>query len=157
MARGFGLVEVLVTLAIAGIGLLGQALLLQHGLAAESAALRRAQATTLLAALAERMRANAAARADYALPAGAPSPALPACAASAGCTPAESATADLAEWLEQVAAALPPAPAGPAALVELTPGAGGTDHALITLRWAEPGTSGPATLSLGLVLPGAGP
>lgn len=146
------------TLAIAGIGLLGQALLLQHGLATESAALRRAQATALLAALAERVRANPAARADYALPEGAPAPALPACAAGAGCTPAETATADLAEWLAQVAAALPAAPGGSsAAVVDITLGVAGTDRALITLRWGEPGTNAPVTQVLGLVLAGAAP
>lgn len=154
-AAGFGLIEVLATLAIAGIGLLGQALLLQHALASESAALRRAQATTLLVALAERIRANAASRADYALDAATPAPEMPACAASARCTGADLAQADLADWLAQLAAALP-AVAG-AAAVEFTATAGGTDQLLLTLRWAEPGMSAPATQVLGLVLPGPGP
>lgn len=151
--RGFGLIEVLATLAIAGIGLLGQALLLQHCLAAESAALRHAQATALLAGLAERIRQNATAQADYVLAEGAPAPALPACAAAASCDPAGTAVLDLAEWLAQVAATLPATPAGAPASVDLQTGAGGTARLLLTLRWAEPGTSAPATLSLGVVLP----
>ena len=151
--RGFGLVEVLVTLAIASIGLLGHALLLQHCLASESAALRRTQATALLATLAERVRQNAAARAAYVLPADAPAPALPACAAGANCSPAETAALDLSQWLALIAAALPAPPAAAAASVDLIADPGGTDRVMITLRWAEPEMNVPATLSLGLVLP----
>ena len=147
----------LATLAIAGVGLLGQALLLQHCLAAESAALRRTQASALLAALAERIRANAAARADYALPAGTPTPALPACAATATCTPAETAALDLAQWRARVATTLPAPPVGESPSVEVAAAAGGVAHALITLPWAEPGTGAATSMSLSVLLPGPAP
>jgi type IV pilus modification protein PilV len=155
--RGFGLVEVLATLAIAGVGLLGQALLLQHCLAAESAALRRTQASALLAALAERIRANATARADYALPAGTPAPAVPACAATATCTPAQTAALDLAQWRARVAATLPAPPVGEAPSVEVVAAAGGMARTRITLQWAEPGTGAAASMSLSVMLPEPAP
>ncbi|MCC7463433.1 MAG: type IV pilus modification protein PilV [Gammaproteobacteria bacterium] len=151
-AHGFSLIEVLATLVIAGLALLGQALLLQHCLAAEAVALRRAQATTLLAALAERIRRNAAARSAYALAAGATAPEQPACATDASCTPTDVATLDLAQWLGEVAATLPRPPAGGMASIDVGAPAGGTARTLITLRWAEPGMSNASTESLALVL-----
>ena len=156
--RGFGLVEMLVALAISATGLLGEALLLRHCLEAAGTALRREQATALLAGIAERIRMNAAARADYALPPGAPPPAVPACAAGAGCTPAELAAVDLAQWLTDVAATLPAAPGvpGPAAIV-IASDAGGTDRLELTLYWGEPGAATPAALTLALLLAGAAP
>lgn len=141
--RGFGLVELLVALAISATGLLAEALLLRQGLAAEGAALRREQATALAAALAERIRQNSAAGAAYALPAGAVPPSRPACAATASCTPAELAAVDLADWLEGISAALPAA----AASVEYTPAVAG-DQLDLRLSWAEPGETVPAALGL---------
>jgi type IV pilus assembly protein PilV len=152
--RGFGLVEVLVALAISATGLLGEALLLRHCLAAQGAALRREQATALLAGIAEQVRMNAAARADYALPAGAPTPAAPACASGAGCAPATLAAADLAQWLGDIATTLPGAPG--TATIDYTPGAGG-DRLDLTLYWGEPGATAPASMSLSLLLAGAAP
>ncbi len=145
-------------LAISATGLLGEALLLRHCLEAEGAALRREQATALLAGIAECIRMNAAARADYVLPPGAPAPAVPACAAGAGCTPAELAAADLAQWLADAAATLPAAPGAPGpAAIAMAPDAGGTDRLEPTLYWGEPGAATPAALSLALLLAGAAP
>ena len=154
---GFGLVEVLVALAISATGLLGEALLLRHCLAAQGAALRREQATALLAGIAEQLRMNAAARADYALPAGAPTPVAPACAGGAGCAPATLAAADLAQWLGDIAATLPAAPGAPgAATIDYAPGAGG-DRLDLTLYWGEPGATAAASMSLSLLLAVAAP
>lgn len=149
---GFGLIEILVALAIGATGLLGQALLLQHCLATEGVALRRAQASGLLTGLAEHIRANPAARAEYALPADASPPVAPACADSAGCTPTELAHLDLADWLTAIAATLPVAPAAPPTIA-YTPGvASGTDRLAMSIGWSEPGQAEPATLSLSLLL-----
>jgi len=156
--RGFGLVELLVALAISATGLLGEALLLRHCLEAQGAALRREQATALLAEIAERIRMNAAARAEYALPPGAPAPALPACAGGAGCTPAEVAAADVAQWLGAIGATLPAAPGAPGpAAITCVADASGSDRLELTLRWGEPGAAAPASQSLVLLLAGAAP
>lgn len=154
--RGFGLVEVLVALAIGATGLLGEALLLRHALAVQASALRREQATALLAELAERIRMNAVARADYALPAGAPAPSVPACAGGTGCTPAELAAADVAQWLADITAALPATPnAASPAVIDYTADATGTDRLDLRLYWGEPGATAPASLSLSLLVAGA--
>jgi type IV pilus modification protein PilV len=155
--RGFGLIEVLVALAISATGLLGEALLLRHCLAAQGAALRREQATALLSGITEQVRMNAVACADYALPAGAPSPAAPACASGAGCAPTMLAAADLAQWLDDIAATLPAAPGAPgAATIDYAPAAGG-DRLDLTLYWGEPGATAPVSMSLSLLLAGAAP
>jgi type IV pilus assembly protein PilV len=151
--RGFGLVEVLVALAIGATGLLGEALLLRHALAAQAGALRREQATALLAEIAERIRMNAVARADYALPVGAPAPSVPACAGGTGCTPPELAAADVAQWLADIAATLPAAPDAPSpAVIDYTADTTGTDRLDLRLYWGEPGALGPASLSLSLLV-----
>jgi type IV pilus modification protein PilV len=150
---GFGLLEVLAALAIAGVGLLGYALLLQHCLATQAAALRRAQATVLLVALTERIRMNPAARSAYALPLGAPVPAAPSCDAGSHCTPAQLAASDVSQWLSQRAATLPAAPAGVGASVDADSSASGIDRIVVTLQWAEPQMSAPYAMALTLLLP----
>jgi len=156
--RGFGLVEVLAALAISATGLLGEALLLRHCLAAQGAALRREQATALLAGIAERMRMNSAARADYALEAGAPAAEAPACVSGTGCTPTELADADLAQWLAEIAATLPTAPGAAApAVITYAAAADGADRFELTLNWGEPGAATPASQSLSLLLAAAAP
>lgn len=149
---GAGLIEVLVALAIGATGLLGQALLLQHSLAAEGAALRRAQASSLLGRLAEQIRANPAARAEYALPADALPPVAPGCADSATCTPAELARLDLADWLVAIAATLPAASTAPPTITYAPGVASGIDRLDLSIGWSEPGQAEPVTLSLSLLL-----
>jgi hypothetical protein len=106
----------------------------------------------LLTGLAEHIRANPAARAEYALSADASAPVAPGCADSAGCTPAELAQLDLSEWLAAIAATLPVAPAVPPTIA-YTPGvASGTDRLDLGIGWSEPGQAEPATLSLSLLL-----
>jgi type IV pilus modification protein PilV len=155
--RGFGLVEVLAALAISAIGLLGEALLLRHCLAAEGAALRHEQAAALLAGIAERIRMNAIAGADYALAPGASPPAAPACAASASCTPAQTAHADLAQWLADVARELPATAAAVPASISYLADTAGTDRLVLELHWAEPADATPASMSLSMLLAGGAP
>jgi type IV pilus modification protein PilV len=120
---GFGLIEVLAALAISATGLLGAALVLRHCLVAQGSALRREQATVLLAAIAEELRMNPLVPADYALPPDAPASAAPACAFTASCTPAGLAAADLAQWRADIDATLPaPPPAAAPATIAYAPG-----------------------------------
>ena len=65
MSRGFSLIEALVALTILSAGLLGAAGMLLGGLRDQSQALRHGAATALVADIASRIRANAAARAAY--------------------------------------------------------------------------------------------
>jgi len=157
-SRGFGLVEVLVALAISATGLLGEALLLRHALATQASALRREQATALLAEIAERIRMNATARADYALPAGSPAPGIPACAGGAACTPAELAAADVAQWLADISTLLPAAPGtSTPAVIDYTADVTGVDRFDLRLYWGEPGATTSASASLSLLVAGTAP
>lgn len=98
-ARGFTLIEVLVALLIAAVGLLGMAALHLSGLRAVETAYLRSQATLAANDLLERMRANAdAARAgNYVAAYGAVTSAGTDCEATS-CTGAQMAAFDLARW-----------------------------------------------------------
>ncbi|HTU67333.1 MAG TPA: type IV pilus modification protein PilV [Steroidobacteraceae bacterium] len=65
-ARGFTLIEALIGLVILSVGLLGAAAMLLGSLGSHADALRRAAALTLVRDVADRIRANGAARAGYA-------------------------------------------------------------------------------------------
>ena len=105
--NGFTLIEVLVSLLVLAIGLLGMAGLQLLSMQSSSGALNRSQATMLAYDLAERMRRNdiEALNDGYvgiALNnAGAQqaAPADPACI-NAGCTSAQLANQDIREWLD---------------------------------------------------------
>ncbi|WP_372982013.1 type IV pilus modification protein PilV [Marinobacter sediminum] len=102
--KGFTLIEILVTLFILAIGLLGLAGLLFEGMRNNQGAYLRTQASILAYDMADRMRANADQAVNYPdfSTAGA-STALPACAsANTGCTPSDQVTRDLAEWTRQI-------------------------------------------------------
>jgi len=104
--RGFTLIEVLVAGLILAIGLVGVAGLQAFSLKNNQSAFMRSQATALAYDLADRMRSNVAGAnggfydpATAALTAG--------CAATSGCSPAQMAQHDLAEWNNTVATYLP--------------------------------------------------
>lgn len=103
---GFTLVEVLVALLVAAIGLLGLASLQIRGLRYNTSAYMRSQATQLAYDLADRMRANPQGVNDgaYNNPAAAQNAN---CLAAAGCTPAEMAGHDAFEWNANVPDWLP--------------------------------------------------
>lgn len=105
-AAGFTLLEVLVAVVVLSIGLLGLASLQVNGLQFNHSAYLRTQATLLAEELADRMRANRpgfiANNYDN------PVAALNApCRAAAGCTVAQMAQNDIAEWQQALAALLP--------------------------------------------------
>lgn len=126
--QGFTLVEVLVALLIAGIGLLGMAALHLSGLRSVETAYQRSLATLAANDLLERMRANAdAVRAgNYTTGYGAAATASTDCE-STSCSGAQMAAFDLARWKTSLAVL----PAGDGK-VELS----GT-RITVTVRWDQ--------------------
>lgn len=100
---GVTLIEVLVTVLVLGIGLLGIAMVQMESLNANHSAYMRSQAVNLAYDMTDRMRANreAALAGDYDHARGSPPP--------AGTTVADQ---DLNEWLTELAALLPVASGG---------------------------------------------
>ena len=89
---GFSLIEVLVALVILSVGLLGLAALQAEGLRGSSTAKFRFHAVRLMGDIADRMRANEAGLADYAVALNGAGSNNPVCAES-GSTPAAAGVA----------------------------------------------------------------
>jgi type IV pilus modification protein PilV len=138
--RGFTLVEVLVSLAVLSVGLLGAAAMLLASLRGLADAQLENAATGLLRDLADRIRLNAAGRAAYAS-----GSAVPACADAEPCDAASRAAADRV-WFELRARALDPQII---ATVEFAPAIGPTapDRYLLSLRSGD-ADRGPGDISL---------
>ena len=144
-ARGVGLLEVLLAVVLVSIGFLAAARMQVQSLAHGQNAQALSQAKFLLLDVAERMRANRAGlRAGLYDDASTETAedAVPACRGAAlGCTPAEIALADLADWRARLAgdgatrrALLPSTPEIPARAT-IGPDDGGTRT--VSVRWAE--------------------
>ena len=95
--QGFTLVEILVSVFVLGIGLLGLSGLQVLSLQNNHSAYLRSQATLLAYDMADRMRANLSAviALDYDKPTAA---SIGDCINATGCTPAEMAQNDMYEW-----------------------------------------------------------
>ena len=106
---GFTLLEVLITLLILAIGLLGLAGLQAIGLNQNLSAYHRSQATQAAYSIADRIRANQAASANYRTALMAPIAAAQkaACNTGAGCSAADMAENDLFEWNAALLNSLP--------------------------------------------------
>ena len=109
--EGFTLIEVLISMLILAVGLLGLAGLQATGLRNNISAYNRSQATQLAYDLADRMRANVAEAQNYntsiyitQAPAGT---AVPNCELAAGCSPTQMAQNDLSVWNTNVTTTLP--------------------------------------------------
>lgn len=103
---GFTLLEILVSVFVLSIGLLGLASLQVTALRNDQSAFMRTQATILAYDLADRMRANKnAVTSGFYNPANAATTA--ACTTTAGCTIQEMAQTDLQQWLDNISAYLP--------------------------------------------------
>ncbi|MGB5438454.1 MAG: type IV pilus modification protein PilV [Gammaproteobacteria bacterium] len=127
-SRGFTLLEVLITLLVISIGLLGLAGLQISGMRANQMGFMRSQAILAAYDMADRMRANpaAAAAGNYD---GNPSAATVDCVgASNACTSAEMASYDKDAWLD----ILTLLPGGAGEVVD-----DGSDNYTITVRWDE--------------------
>jgi type IV pilus assembly protein PilV len=134
-SRGVTLIEVLVTMVITAVGLLGLAGMQVRGLSIQKDAHGRSIATQLALDLADRMRSNVGAVADYTFTTTYPTgtvtmPVAPDCE-TATCTATQQAQFDVARWLGRVrGGALP----GGWARIEPDNGAW-----KVTLMWVETG------------------
>ncbi len=102
--RGLTLIEILVTVVILAVGLLGLAGLMLEGLRNNQSAYLRTQASILAYDMADRMRTNsgqAKAGAYDDFDTSTSTVTAPGCA-STGCTPAQLVTLDKAQWTEQI-------------------------------------------------------
>lgn len=103
--RGFGLLEVLITIVILAIGLLGLAGLQATSLNYNHSAYNRTQASLLVYDIVDRMRANQAGINNYLTP-GSPSN-IASCKTVAGCSASSMAQVDLFEWNQAINDSLP--------------------------------------------------
>lgn len=143
--RGFTLIEILVTVFILAIGLLGLAGLTLEGMRNNQGAYLRTQASILAYDMADRMRANKERASDYAgFSTDGATTKLPDCASDAtGCTPTDQAQVDMVEWTRQIQ--------GVGSDTVLLPGGvgaiqfdAGTSRFTITVTWDEVARQGDA-------------
>ena len=157
MSRGFSLIEVLVALAVLSLGLLGAAGLLLNALRDQSLALRHTAANTLVADMAERIRANPAARVAYdtSLPRGVAGT----CDEAAPCDHTGLAAHDLAAFEAGARALLPHHDARISISFAPAIGPATPDRYSIALRWRDardPDATDEVTLTLLAQSPVAG-
>ncbi len=141
-ARGFTMVEVLVALAVLAVGLLGIAALYLDSLRAGRTAIYRTQAVNVAADLADRIRSNRDTPVNYETAVDDAVSPVAACETADGCTRAEMAQNDLAEWKTQLSALLPN---GNGSVVVIP---GSPSSYVITIQWNEPGSDGALTYTL---------
>ncbi|MCK7568851.1 type IV pilus modification protein PilV [Marinobacter xestospongiae] len=139
--RGLTLIEILVTVVILAVGLLGVASLTMGGLKNNQSAFLRTQATLLASDMADRMRLNSAEAiaGSYDGFSTKSVPSAPSCG-GAGCTASERVDADKVEWAQLVNGAnggMAMLPGGEGIIA----GGGGATTAgntfTITILWAE--------------------
>ncbi len=133
-ARGFSLIEVLITLLVLSIGLLGIVSLQYRGLQYSHSAYLRSQVNILAYDIADRIRLNRANAADYAtavsgynVPATRPGNCI-----LTGPNSAQNVANDVACWQQQLFDALPP---GSQANIALTDAS--YDLYTVTLTWTD--------------------
>jgi type IV pilus assembly protein PilV len=133
-ARGFTLVEVLVALVVLSVGMLGIAGLYVTSLRSGRVAVLRTQAVMLAGDLSERIRSNRAGVLDYDDGASGNGVLNAACLqGGGGCTAAQMASHDKAEWWQQLRQSLPSANATVVVNAGTNP-----DTVTITITWIEP-------------------
>jgi len=144
---GFSMVEVLVALVVLAIGLLGIAALYLNSLQSGRTAIYRTQAITLAADLADRIRMNRTAQAAYGTLFADNEAVVGTCSTTGGCSDADLASTDLANWKAEIAQQLPNgqgqvAVTMPVAVDEPT-------TYVVIVRWAEVGEAAPVTFQIG--------
>ena len=144
---GFTMVEVLVALVVLAIGLLGIAALYLSSLQSGRTAIYRTQAITLAADLADRIRMNRTAQAAYGTAFADVEAMVATCSTTGGCSDADLASTDLANWKDELADQLPNGQGQ--VVVTLPVGAGEPTTYAVTVRWAELGEAAPVTFQLG--------
>jgi type IV pilus assembly protein PilV len=132
---------------VLAVGLLGIAALLLKSLQSGRTATYRTQAVNLAADLADRIRANRTAQADYGtLYADTPA-AVGACDTTGGCSDADLAATDLFRWKDTIADLLPE---GQGQVVVTLPAAAGEPaNYLVSIQWTEQGEAAPVTFQIG--------
>lgn len=123
--RGVGLIEILISLLVLSIGLLGLAAMQTNGLKHNRNAYYRTQATILAYDIVDRMRANSGQSGSYAIAYGAAS----GTACSSSCTPAQIATTDKLQWKANLAGQLP---SGDGMIED-----NGSNNFDITIKWTD--------------------
>ncbi len=134
---GTSMVEVLVALVVMSIGMLGIAGLYATTLQAKTTSLSRMKAVNLAYDMADRIRANPTAAADYVLTASDTTTATN--CATVNCTAAQMAASDLDQWDNLVTdpiTGLPGSASGSIARTQAT--ANTPEFFTITLNWSEP-------------------
>jgi len=144
---GFTMVEVLVALVVLAIGLLGIAALYLNSLQSGRTAIFRTEAVNLAADLADRIRMNRTAQASYGTLYADTEAVVGACETTGGCSDADLASTDLAEWKADIAARLPEGEGQVA--VTLPVAAGEPATYVVSIRWSEVGEPAKITFQLG--------
>ena len=130
---GFSLVEVLITLVIMSVGMLGIAGLYVQSMQAGRTSMFRHHAVTLAGDVADRIRANPTADIAYTAPLGVDNNCI---LGGIDCTATQMAANDILLWKDQAANTLP----GGDVTIVLTPEAGLVPPTYqITVSWTEPG------------------
>ena len=130
---GFSLVEVLITLVIMSVGMLGIAGLYVQGIQAGRTSMFRHHAVTIAGDVADRIRANPTAAIAYT---GAGDPNNICVLGVVNCTPAQMAANDISLWNNQAVDTLP----NGAVAIVFTPAAGAVPPTYqITVSWNEAG------------------
>jgi type IV pilus assembly protein PilV len=135
--RGFTLVEVLVSLVVLSMGLLGIAKLVLFSSHSNDSAYLRSQATDLAYAILDDMRGNRAQAmaGAYIIPLNT-APGAPGACLGVGCAPAALATYDVNTWLARLAASLPSGTGSVLTTTSVAPAPVGT-MAVIIVQWDD--------------------
>jgi len=131
--RGFSLVEVLITLVIMSVGMLGIAGLYVQSMQAGRTSMFRHHAVTLAGDVADRIRANPTADIAYIAPVGVDNGCV---MGGVDCTPAQMAANDILLWKDQAATTLP---GGDVTIVHTAENGLIPPSYQITVSWTEPG------------------
>lgn len=139
--RGLSLIEILVTLAITAIVLLGLVGLQTYSVRMQSVASYQSAAALAAADMADRMRANNTAALDYAGKPYAPATMPTALNSCTTCTVSETANNDLVQWVQQLGRILPGGKG--TVTLSLSPSHPTPPHTYnISVTWNEPAKEG---------------
>jgi len=138
---GFSLVEVLITLVIMSVGMLGIAGLYVHSMQAGRTSMLRHHAVTLAGDIADRIRANPTAGAAYEAATGTDNDCV---AKGKDCTLAQMAAHDVLLWQAQALAFLPPMGDGSQQVIVAFDATTLPPSYTITVQWDEPTPDGVA-------------
>jgi type IV pilus assembly protein PilV len=141
--RGFSLVEALVALVVLSIGMLGIAALHVEGLRSARTALTRTTAVTLASDIADRIRANRAAKTEYDAVVTSADTDANCEPKGAGCSPTDLAHHDKAVWLGAIENSLP----GGTGTIDCDDDEVPATYT-ITISWAEVGSDTPSSYTL---------